>query len=114
HDWMNAGFSTTASQPFCIPNAQGTAIASCSPPTAVTPGSPGYFGGLTFVGNGVKMPFRRELLNRFQPRLGFAYRVTSRDVLRGGWGITIGPGSQLQGNNGFTASTSYVVSPGST
>jgi hypothetical protein len=114
HDWMNAGFSTTASQPFCIPNASGTAISSCAPPPTVTPGSAGYFGGLTFVGNGVKMPFHRELLDRFQPRVGGAYRVTSRDVLRAGWGLTIGPGAQVQQNQGFSASTSYIVSPGST
>lgn len=110
HNWMNAGFSTTAVQPFCQPNAQGTAISICTPPAATTPGSPGYFGGLTFVGNGVKMPFRRELLNRFQPRIGGAYRVTSKDVLRAGFGITIGPGAQVQGNLGFSASTPFNAS----
>jgi outer membrane receptor protein involved in Fe transport len=110
HNWLNAGFSTTAVQPFCLPNALGTAIASCAPPPTTAPGSPGYFGGLTFVGNGVKMPFRRELLDRFQPRVGGAYRVTRNDVLRAGWGVTIGPGAQLQGNNGFSASTPFVSS----
>lgn len=110
HDWLNAGFSSTAAQPFCLPNTQGTGIVSCAPPPTAAPGSPGYFGGLTFVGNGVKMPFHRELLDRFQPRVGAAYRVTRRDVLRGGWGLTIGPGSQLQGNSGYSASTTFNAS----
>ncbi len=111
HNWMNAGFNPNVTQPFCLPNALGTGVAGCSAPATTVAGSPGgYFGGLTFVGNGVHLPFTRELLDRFQPRFGGAYRVTSRDVLRGGFGLTIGPQPTAQTNQGFSANTTMVSS----
>jgi hypothetical protein len=110
HNGMNASFDSTATQPFCLPNTLGTGIASCQAPSTIAPGSPGYFGGLTFLGKGVKLPFYRELLDRFQPRIGGAYRLTKNDVLRGGFGITIGPSPQVQQNQGFSANTPFVSS----
>lgn len=107
HNWMDAGFNPQATQPFCLPNASGTAISSCQAPPTTAPGSPGYFGGLTFIGNGVKLPFHRELLDRFQPRIGGAYRLTKNDVLRGGFGVTIGPSPKQQSNSGFSSTTSF-------
>jgi hypothetical protein len=110
HNWMNASFNPTATQPFCQPNALGTAIASCQAPPTTAPGSPGYFGGLTFLGNGVKIPLQKERLDRFQPRIGGTYRLTKNDVLRGGFGISISPSPQAQQNQGFSSSTPFVSS----
>lgn len=110
---MNAGFNFNVAQPFCLPNSQGTAIASCAPPPTLPIGLNAYLGGLTFIGNGVKLPFQRELLDRFQPRVGSTYRITSRDVLRGGFGITVAPSPQVQSNDGFSATTPFTASTNS-
>lgn len=113
HNWMNASFNFGAQQPFCLPNALGTGISSCAAPP-VSPTVPqGYFGGLTFLSSSNRLPFTRELQDRFQPRFGASYRITDRDVLRGGFGILFAPAPVAQTNDGYTANTTYVASTNS-
>ena len=115
HNDTNAGWSFTAAQPFCLPNASGTGISSCNVPVSgASAGVPqGYTGGLTFTSSSNRLPFTRELKDRWQPRFGAAYRVTNRDVLRGGFGIMFAPGPAAQTNDGFTATTAFNSSTNS-
>jgi len=82
-------------------------------PTLANPAANGYLGALRFLGDGTGREGRRALYNNamgWGPRLGFAYQITEKTVLRAGAGIFYGtnkaPG--LNGaNNGFTNSPSW-------
>lgn len=74
-------------------------------------------GALTFVGvNGASRFNQYPDRNNFAPRLGFAYRLGAKTVLRGGGGMFyasttgIGTGSAGFGSSGFTAITNQVTS----
>ena len=74
-------------------------------------------GALTFPGvNGNSRFNSNPDRNNFAPRLGFAYRINSSTVLRGGGGIFygsstgIGTGSNGFGSSGFSATSSQVTS----
>ncbi len=90
---QNAGFDTNALSPLQIPGFRT------------------LNGGLLFTGNSAsnRLPFRRDL-NNWQPRFGLAYKITSRTVFRGGYGITYLPTMDIGQNNGFSTSTSFVSS----
>jgi hypothetical protein len=72
---------------------------------------PGYevYGGIGFVGqNGQpRSPFNTDW-NNLQPRIGAAFQLTPKTVLRGGWGIsyinTVSTGATL----GFSQTTPFV------
>jgi hypothetical protein len=74
-------------------------------------------GALSYVGvNGVSRYQSNTDLNHFAPRLGFAYRVNDKTVIRGGGGIFFadnwgtGTGSTGFGSDGFFTTTSIVTS----
>ena len=71
-------------------------------------------GGLRFVGkDGLSRGMRNSSFRDFEPRLGFAYQVLNKTVIRGGWGISHLPSSGffVQANRtGFTNVTSMVTS----
>lgn len=99
---MNAGFDSTATNPVSslIDRTQFASV-----PTLV--------GGLRFAGvNGVRRsPYATSAAN-LQPRAGAAYQVSSKLVIRGGWGRNfINPdySSEVQ-TLGFSGSTSYSSS----
>ncbi|MDQ2900656.1 MAG: Plug and carboxypeptidase regulatory-like domain-containing protein, partial [Acidobacteriota bacterium] len=73
---------------------------------------PGYKvnGGIGFAGvNGQpRSPFQTDW-NNIQPRLGAAYQLTSKTVLRGGWGISYLPQVSTGDSYGFSQSTPYVA-----
>lgn len=46
--------------------------------------------------------------NQWQPRVGFAYRLTNRTVVRGGFGKFYQSTGTKQGQNGFSRSTSFT------
>ena len=48
--------------------------------------------------------------NNWQPRIGAAYRLTAKTVLRGGFGVMYPITFNTGGNNGFSVSTGYVSS----
>ena len=52
-------------------------------------------------------------LNKFGPRLGVAYRIDSKTVIRGGFGLLWGPVTSIGGTYspaGFSATTPYIAS----
>ncbi|MBM3788020.1 MAG: hypothetical protein FJW30_27050 [Acidobacteria bacterium] len=76
---------------------------------------PNLRGGLVFVGtNGQpRTQFPRDL-NNFAPRIGFAYSVNSKTVLRAGYGHLYGAGFQAAagtiGTQGFRTDNTWVAS----
>ncbi|MBI4875724.1 MAG: TonB-dependent receptor [Acidobacteria bacterium] len=73
---------------------------------------PGYKakGGIGFGGvNGMpRSPFDNDR-NNIQPRVGAAYQLTPKTVLRGGWGIFYLSPVSRGANNGFSLSTPVVA-----
>jgi hypothetical protein len=71
-------------------------------------------GGLTFAGiNGQPRTLFKRDTNNFMPRIGFAYSLGSKTVLRGGYGLFYGPlGNQRRDviQLGFSETTSLVPS----
>ena len=104
------GFDFTDPNPFCIPNAFGTAIASCTPPPSSPAVPQGYVGGLVYQSSIYKQPFSRDLWDRWQPRIGAALRLTSKDVIRGGFGIEMDNNPATQPTTGFSANTNFNAS----
>ncbi len=74
---------------------------------------PGYkvYGGIGFAGvNGLpRSPFNPDR-NNLQPRIGAAYQLTPKTVVRGGWGIFYTNPVSNGYNNGYSLSTPYVSS----
>ena len=66
-------------------------------------------GGLLFASKDHRLPYKRDL-NNFGPRVGYAYRVGSKIVFRGGWGITYAPTADVAPTTGF----SYTTAPATT
>jgi len=64
-------------------------------PTVPNPGADGYLGALVFTGDCTGCTgtnaFQETYYRQFAPRLGFAYQVTPKLVLRGGYGISYHP-----------------------
>ena len=104
------GFDFTDPNPFCIPNAAGTAIASCTPPPATASVPQGYVGGLVYQSSIYTLPFTKDLWDRWQPRIGAAFRLTSRDVIRGGFGIEMDNNPATQPATGYSANTNFNAS----
>ena len=87
---LNAGFDKTSPSPIQPPDLQ-------------------LKGGLLFVNQDNRLPFKRDL-NNFGPRVGFAYQLNDKTVMRGGYGVSylpvFDPGTSL----GFSVNTEYVAS----
>ncbi|MCC6540113.1 MAG: TonB-dependent receptor [Bryobacterales bacterium] len=66
-----------------------------SPLSGKVPGLGEIYGGVRFVGvdNNPRTQFNKDL-NNFGPRIGFAYQVDSKTVVRGGYGHFFGPSRQ--------------------
>src|SRR6185503_17782226 len=73
---------------------------------------PGYkaYGGIGFAGvNGQsRSPYNSDL-NNFQPRIGAAYQLNTKTVLRGGWAIFYLPETNSGNTSGFSQSTPLVT-----
>ena len=74
-------------------------------PTIPNPGAGNRLGAVGFPGNGPGRDSNRESFadsywKTFAPRFGFAYQLTSRTVLRGGYGLFYGAGNATQGLRG--------------
>jgi hypothetical protein len=70
---------------------------------------PAVTGGLTFCDSNHRLPYKRDL-NNFGPRFGFAYRLSSKTVVRGGWGITYAPTADVAPTTGYSITTSPSTS----
>ncbi|MBS1812445.1 MAG: TonB-dependent receptor [Acidobacteria bacterium] len=87
---LNAGFDKTTASPVQAPGLS-------------------LKGGLLFVNQDNRLPFKRDL-NNFGPRIGFAYQLTEKTVLRGGYGMSYLPVFDPATSHGFSVSTDYVAS----
>ena len=103
------GFDPTAPQPFA---AQVQALYAQNPTPEVPASQFSVNGGLTFAavnGNGRAL-YARDT-NNLMPRIGFAYSLTPRTVVRGGYGIYFGSlGTRLEDaiQTGFIQNTTLV------
>ncbi|MBV9037652.1 MAG: TonB-dependent receptor, partial [Acidobacteriaceae bacterium] len=76
-------------------------------PNLPNPGAGGRLGALAFAGlNGHGNTFEQLQADTYGPRFGFAYRVTDKTVVRGGYGIYYAPVTM----NGFQANSNYGFS----
>jgi hypothetical protein len=79
------------------------------------PGMANLRGGLQFVDANNRSPYGNDR-NNFAPRIGFAFKLDSRTVLRGGYGLYYVPsirgaaGTGGGGALGFSRGTTWVVS----
>ena len=68
-------------------------------------------GGITFIGtNGNPRQNYSLTKTNIQPRVGFAYALNDKTVLRGGFGDSVRTPSNAPSKYGFSADTSYVSS----
>jgi hypothetical protein len=87
---------------------------SVTSPLASTSGLTNLKGGYVFPGtNGIPRGLTDVSKKNFAPRVGFAYQLDAKSVVRGGYGISyipsFGPGGTASGA-GFSTSTSMVAS----
>ncbi|HEX4947807.1 MAG TPA: TonB-dependent receptor [Blastocatellia bacterium] len=87
---LNAGFDKTSPSPLQAPGLQ-------------------LKGGLLFVSEDNRLPYKRDL-NNFGPRVGVAYQLNDKTVLRGGYGMSYLPAFDPGTRLGFSVSTDYVAS----
>jgi hypothetical protein len=68
-------------------------------------------GGMTFLGvNGAPRTFIPMIKSNVQPRIGFAYALDNKTVVRGGYGMMFRNPIPGDNNLGFSAGTQYVDS----
>jgi hypothetical protein len=90
YDRQNSGFDAAASNPFQVPGLD-------------------LRGGLLFTDSNNRLPFEPDR-NNFQPRIGVAYQIGPKTVIRSGYGISYLPTFDTGNNNGFSVVTDYVAS----
>jgi hypothetical protein len=105
------GFDATASSPI---EAAAKAAYAASPIPQIPVANFQVKGGLLFA-NDDNRGFWQNDKNNFQPRVGFAYKLTDKTVLRGGWGIytvpfVMGFTTGFINQPGFSQSTPLVAS----
>ncbi len=105
------GFDFNAALPIA---AQVQANYALNPTPEIAPGQFQVRGGLLFAGVGgqPRALWERDK-NNFMPRFGFAYSMTNRTVLRGGYGIFFGSLGARRGDvnpTGFSQRTTLVPS----
>ncbi len=106
---FNRGFDLTASSPL---EQQARINYAANPIPDVAPANFNVRGGLLFAGvNGQPRSISDIDQDNFSPRIGFAYSLTPKTVVRGGYGLFYGATTLLEeGRLGFTVSTPFVGS----
>jgi hypothetical protein len=105
YNQMNRGFATGQASPLAnaVRNANTTDCPACANLT----------GGLLFAGvDGQPREAFNTEYNHWQPRLGVAYQVASRTVIRGGVGLFYLPSSAYGGSLGYAADTIFTPTVG--
>ena len=95
------------------PNAPSPIAQMISPAMlALYPQLANLKGSMTFVGvNGNSTKPARTDFSGIQPRIGFAYKLTDKFVLRGGYGMyDVNPSNDWLQNYGFSNNTSLITS----
>ncbi len=100
---MTGAFDPTAASPIAAQVKAAAGASNC-------PACANLVGGLTFPGvNGVsRSPYDSSLTN-FGPRLGAAYALNSKTVIRAGWGFFYGAVVYDPGSAGFSQTTTSVL-----
>lgn len=105
------GFDATAAQPM---EAAVRAAYALNPVAEVPASQFNVKGGLTFAGvNGQPSGLYEAPKNNFMPRIGAAFKLNEKTVLRGGYGMFYGFLGQRRGDviqSGFSQTTSLVPS----
>ncbi|HWR54249.1 MAG TPA: TonB-dependent receptor, partial [Bryobacteraceae bacterium] len=69
------------------------------------------YGAQLYAGvNGQPVTAANSVYNQWQPRVGFAYRLDNKTVVRGGFGKFYQSSGSTQGQNGFSRTTSFIES----
>lgn len=106
---FNRGFAADQSSPI---EAAAKAAYAANPIPELAPSNFSVKGGLLFAGVGGQPRGITNLdLNNVAPRVGVAYQLAEKTVLRGGYGLFYGATTQLsEVRQGFSVSTPFVAS----
>ena len=106
---LNRGYDFTTASPIATAARANYAAA---PIAELAAASFNAAGGLLFAGVGnVPRTISDIDRNNIAPRIGAAFQLTSKTVLRGGYGIFYGAGTQTgEARNGFSVTTPFVSS----
>lgn len=103
---QNRGFAFDQTSPLQAQIAGRPGVNEC-------PACANLRGGLLFAGVGgqPEQAFEPDR-NNFQPRVGVAYELNEKTVLRGGYGLYYFPQAEFGGTTGFTINTPFVATTG--
>jgi hypothetical protein len=104
YNQQNRGFAFGQASPLAsaVRNASATDCPACANLT----------GGLLFAGtNGRPRAAFDADTNNIQPRVGAAYRLFEKTVIRGGYGLFYLPQAEFGGTTGYSVSTPFVSNP---
>ncbi len=106
---INRGYDFSTASPVA---ARAKTNYAAAPIPEIPAASFNAVGGLLFAGvGGVPRALSDIDRNNIAPRIGAAFQLTSKTVLRGGYGIFYGAGTQTgESRNGFSVTTPYVAS----
>jgi len=109
---QNGPFNPTVSAGIAVPADALAALRANNVPESQISNIANLKGGLTFAGkNGVGSTPAQLNKKNFGPRMGFAYQVNDRFVVRGGGGLYISdPNNDIFQTAGFSTSTNIVNS----
>ncbi len=97
------GFDVEATSPLAARVRSASGAATC-------PACANLKGGLLFAGvGGVPRGLFDPDRNNFQPRIGAAYQLTSKTVIRTGYGLYFAPTGQFGPQTGFFVPTTYIA-----
>ena len=100
---MTGIFDKSAVSPLAAAVKSAAGASNC-------PACANLVGGLTFPGlNGASRAVYDSSHRNFGPRLGLAYSVDGKTVIRAGWGFFYGPIAYDPGQTGFSQQTSSVL-----
>ena len=103
---INRGFDLTAASPI---DAAARAAYAANPIPQLPASQFAVRGGLLFAGVSGQPTALTEIdRNNFAPRVGFAYQITTKTVIRGGYGLFYGAATQGdEARFGFSTSTPF-------
>ncbi len=103
---QNRGFALDQASPLAAAVRTATGAAEC-------PACSNLTGGLLFTGvNGLPSEAFEKDRNNWQPRIGVAYQLNEKTVLRGGYGLYYFPQAEYGAASGFSVTTPFSATTG--